>query len=48
MDFLCASDGGYSIQEQGVLYGVFGFLFTVPAGIVIALLGLLGKALRQE
>lgn len=47
MDFLCASDGGYSIQEQGALYGVFGFLFTVPAGIVMALLGLLGKAHRD-
>lgn len=47
MDFLCATDGGYSIADQGIILGVFGFLFTVPIGVVLALLGLLRLALTE-
>ena len=48
-DFLCAaSDGRHSIQEIGIVYGTFGFLVTVPIGIVLALLGMLVKSLQDR
>jgi len=47
-DFLCAaSDGRHSIQGIGFVYGTFGFLVTVPIGIVLALLGMLVNSLQD-
>lgn len=49
IDLLCASspESGYSIAAQGFIWGVFGFLFTIPAGVVLALLGLLLKSMQS-
>lgn len=47
-DFLCAaSPGRHSIQSIGLVYGTFGFLVTIPIGIILALLGVLVNSLQD-
>lgn len=47
-DFLCAaSPGRHSIQSIGFVYGSFGFLVTIPIGIILALLGMLVNSLQD-